>query len=1738
MFLRSRVNFITFAVALMLMLGALVMVATTPAAAVLSMDGDYEYRFVAGGVEITKYYGTESALIIPSNIDGFQVVSIGDSAFASTDHTLVLLPEGVTSIGDNAFENCHATINLPGTLQLIGNSAFAGCTGLNVVTIPNGVISIGNSAFEGCGNLNPLTFENPSSLQSIGTYAFASCASLQSITIPASVTSIGTGAFQLDSVLTDIDVNAGNSNYASLDGVLYNHAMTALVQYPGGKTGDITIPNGVTTIRAYSFYGCNRLQSVIIPSSVTAIGDRAFQGTGSLVRMEFLGNQPTLGVSPITNHAGLKIYYHYGATGFGYPTWLGITTVVLCDLEMHTNYGTTSVGGTFELGASVTLSATPPTAGAGEQYVWNGWTGSGPGAYTGSEQTHTITIGGDITETANWTHLCQVTFEITSDGGGSISPAAGTAWYEAGNLPILATPSPGYAFSSWTSDTASITFSANSASAVATINGPGKITAAFVLMPVEVLITSSPTGSGYVLVDGSPMVTPGTYSWLPNTVHTLEAVSAINIGTSEKLSFISWSDGGALSHSYTVTMAPATITATFDHQYLVTISADSGDTTPTAGSHWYEAGSIITIDANPPAPGNNVLYGVLFVWEGWSGTGIGSYSGSDIAHTITVNGPITEAGGWTKRYLVTLAISPDATPAIGATNLGTGPHWYDAGSLVTIQATPSNGYLFSSWSSNSTSITFSAETDASTQVMVEGPGTITAIFEARPVPIRIESSPSGSGYVLVDGNATATPTTFIWYPGQIHNLAAVSEIPVVNGERYSFSSWSDGGPISHAYTVTIEAETVIANFNHQYHLTMATSGGTTTPVAGTRWVNASTVVSLDAVAPPAGTGYRYVWNGWTGTGTGSYTGTSQQVVNAVTVGGPITETAQWTRQYQISFGVTPAGGGTVSPSGVSQWVNAGRLSIQAFNATDYMFSSWTSGTAAITFDSQTATTTVNINGTGTITANFVLILGITVTSNPTGSGYVLVDGNPVVTPMGFRWASGTVHTIEAISSVAGVAGERYQFTSWNDLGPRSHTYTVTSLNATVIANFDHQFLLTMATNLGTTNPEVSETGLWQSAGTTIIIDAAAPAANSADERYQWAGWTGTGSGNYTGVSAMTAVAIVMYGPITETARWNLQYQVTMVTNFGTTSPLPGVNWFDAGSVITLTATAPAAGTTEQYTFVGWTGTGIQAYNGVDNPAIDAVTVNGPITETAFWTLHRAPGEITGLSALQGDTMVSLSWNAPSDGGLMIDRYVVFQDGVEVKSVTAIYATITGLTNGQAYSFTVAAHNAIGNGPSPAAIVVTPMAGANSLILEIISPITNSFNNTGSVWLVWNVTDFSSAVVKVEVSSELYPWTPVTGTSYLMSGLAEGPHTLYVRATDAVNNVLTRSVPIVVDLSKPVVTMKTPKSGGHVNSLNVTFSWMVSDNGSGVFLTEVSTDGSIWMEQTVAGRTATYRDGTYKFYIRATDNAGNVVTAVIPFTVDTVSPTILMTSPGGNAESTRVGVNITFNEEMDRASTLIMVAGVNGTVIWDEDSASFTPVKALKGWTYYTVSVKGHDLAGNAVNKTWTFRTAPWGTISGVVRSYDGKTVANAVVKLIGGSTAAQTVLGQYSLAASSGVGKVMVTTTDINGAYAFYDVVVGNYTLEVTEPGHQSKSTPVSMTMAAIQAGISRSTPEVSPAGTSDGLLFMGAIVAISVVLVGLVKLVRRRRNPPALTGPQPQDEGPANGPPEMPGRE
>ena len=241
--------------------------------------------------------GSLSDIVIPAS-----VTSIGRTAFSGCGSlSSIVIPASVTSIGDGAFSGCGSlsSIVIPASVTSIGDGAFSGCGSLSSIVIPASVTSIGNRTFSGCGSLSSIVI--PPSITSIGEGAFWGCGFLSSIVIPDSVTNIGNGAFnncaslQYLSIPKSVICLNGNPfadwngrleclspNFIYEDDVLFCKGKSKIISFRNKNIESYVIPSSVTSIGDWAFYGCDSLSEVVIPSSVTSIGDRAFAGCGSL----------------------------------------------------------------------------------------------------------------------------------------------------------------------------------------------------------------------------------------------------------------------------------------------------------------------------------------------------------------------------------------------------------------------------------------------------------------------------------------------------------------------------------------------------------------------------------------------------------------------------------------------------------------------------------------------------------------------------------------------------------------------------------------------------------------------------------------------------------------------------------------------------------------------------------------------------------------------------------------------------------------------------------------------------------------------------------------------------------------------------------------------------------------------------------------------------------------------------------------------------------------------------------------------------------------------------------------------------------------------------------------------------------------------------------------------------------------------------------------------------------------
>lgn len=232
---------------------------------------------------------------------GTGITHVGKHAFYYYSHlTSVLIGSKVKTIADKAFYLCDGctTLTIPNSVTSIGNQAFDNWSNLVSVNIGSGVTSIGFQAFSYCGALTSISVDsNNTNFKSIdgmlfnksGTELIQCPGGKVTCTISSSVSSITGWAFYGCASLNSINVDSKNSNYKSINGVLFNKSGTNLIRCPNTKSGSYTIPDSATAIKDRAFDACTKITSITIPSSINSIGTKAFWTMQSLTDVIYLG---------------------------------------------------------------------------------------------------------------------------------------------------------------------------------------------------------------------------------------------------------------------------------------------------------------------------------------------------------------------------------------------------------------------------------------------------------------------------------------------------------------------------------------------------------------------------------------------------------------------------------------------------------------------------------------------------------------------------------------------------------------------------------------------------------------------------------------------------------------------------------------------------------------------------------------------------------------------------------------------------------------------------------------------------------------------------------------------------------------------------------------------------------------------------------------------------------------------------------------------------------------------------------------------------------------------------------------------------------------------------------------------------------------------------------------------------------------------------------------------------------
>ncbi|MCR5797580.1 MAG: leucine-rich repeat domain-containing protein [Eubacterium sp.] len=225
------------------------------------------------------FYGCKSLEVVklPKKL-----TNIPEQTFKNSGLKKFKLPSNASIIKASAFAGCKRlkTVKMNSKIYAIGDSAFAGST-LKSLKLNKRMQYIGNSAFKGT-NIKHVSL--PGKVSYIGNKVFGNCTKMHTISIPSSVKGINPGAFNNCEKLRAINVAAGNNNYSSQAGVLYNKNKTKLIQYPlNKKSASFTVPSSVTSIRDYAFANNANVKNVTINSG--KIGYCSFYNMPKLSRV-------------------------------------------------------------------------------------------------------------------------------------------------------------------------------------------------------------------------------------------------------------------------------------------------------------------------------------------------------------------------------------------------------------------------------------------------------------------------------------------------------------------------------------------------------------------------------------------------------------------------------------------------------------------------------------------------------------------------------------------------------------------------------------------------------------------------------------------------------------------------------------------------------------------------------------------------------------------------------------------------------------------------------------------------------------------------------------------------------------------------------------------------------------------------------------------------------------------------------------------------------------------------------------------------------------------------------------------------------------------------------------------------------------------------------------------------------------------------------------------------------------
>ena len=831
--------------------------------------------------------------------------------------------------------------------------------------------------------------------------------------------------------------------------------------------------------------------------------------------------------------------------------------------------GSVNGGGTYQHGATVTLTATPNA-----EYDFVNWTKGVTEVSTDATYIFTATENGNYVA-----HFSLQTYTITATAdpsqGGTIF-GAGT--YNRGSTCTLtATANTGYTFVNWTKDNVVVSTSNTMSFQV---NEDASYVAHFSLNSYEITVAANPTIGGTVsggdtyyhgtnvTLTASPsegyhfinwtkngvsvstnanynFVVEGAGNYVANflpyyeitaSVDPEEAGSVSGAGTynqgetcalvataSTGYTFTNWTHNGTVvstspTYSFTVTQAENFVAHFEVSSYLITVTANptAGGTVSGGGTYTHGATATLTAVANT---------GYNFV--NWKKNGV--VVSTDPTCTITVTG----AGNYVAYFSpISYEITASANPEEGGSIIGAGS--YNHGSTCYLTAIANPGYAFVNWTKNGNQVS----TDATYSFTVTEAGSYVANFEFVGFQITVNASPAAGGTTTGAG---------------LYAYGATVDLTATANEGYTFVNWTKNGEevaTTPTFTITVtEPATYVAHFSINNYVITAIAN----PEAGGTITGANTYAygTMATLTATPNEGYTFV----------NWTKDNEEVADTPAFSFTVTEAATYVahfsfNNYEITVTANPEAGGTVTGSGNYNHGTTATLTATANEG--YIFSHWAKGEESISND---PVYSFMVTESGDYVAYFTLNnYEITATADP----------EAVVTGSG-NYNYGTTVVLTA------TANEGYTFVNWTKDGEEvgttpEYSFTVTEA-ASYVAHFSHNSYEITATTNPANAGVITGAGTYDHGTTCTLTVTANPGCT-------FINWTKDG----VEVSDTETFSFIVTEASSYVANFEVEgYEISVSANPEAGGTTTGTGVYVYGTTVDLTATA-----NEGYTFVNWT----------------------------------------------------------------------------------------------------------------------------------------------------------------------------------------------------------------------------------------------------------------------------------------------------------------------------------------------------------------------------------------------------------------------------------------------------------------------------------------------------------------------------------------------------------------------